>query len=145
MVTPAITLAPSKFDVERDTRSTPVPDFDLGDFAHKSEIEARTDPDPEFELELKSGIVPIFSVEESHRVREAAYETRLGSLTAVPTLRVGPEVYRALSLDPPAAFLIANMDGICTIEMLLDVAGMPRLEALRILVELMEEHVIELC
>ena len=132
MVTPAITVVPLKFDVERDTRETLVP-------------ATKTDPEAELELELKSGIVAIVSVEESHRVREADYERRLGSLTAVPTLRLRPEEYRGLSLDPSAGFLVANMDGICTLEMLLDVAGMPRVEALRILVGLMEEHIIELC
>lgn len=116
MVTPVITLVPS----------------------------AGNAPDLEFELELKSGVLPIFSVEDSHRLREVEYERRLGSLAGVPTLRLRPEEYRALSLDPSAGFLVANMDGICTIEVLLDVAGMPRLEALRILVGLLEEDIIEL-
>jgi hypothetical protein len=145
VVTPAITVKPLKFDVERDTRETLVPSFDVGDFAESKELEAKTDPDAALEFDLKSGVVPIVSVAESHRVREAAYERRLGSLTALPKLRLRPEEYRGLSLDPSAGFLVANMDGICTIEMILDVAGMPRVEALRILVELLEDHVIELC
>lgn len=123
--------------------STVVPDFDFGDFAHKSET--TTDTDTELEFDLKSAVMPIGSVAESHRFREEEYEKRLGSLTRVPSLRLAPDEYRALSLEPAAGFLVANMDGICTIEMLLDVAGMGRLEALRILVGLLEEHVIELC
>jgi len=119
VITPAITVVPLKFDVERDTRETLVP-------------ATNTDPEAEFELDLKSGIVAIVSVEESHRVREADYERTLGSLTAVPTLRLRPEEYRGLSLDPSAGFLVANMDGICTLEMLLDVAGMPRRGELRL-------------
>ncbi len=147
MVTPVFSLAPLPFaDEEHDTRPTVIPDFDFGEFAHKTETAATTaSSEMELEFDLKSAVMPIGSVAESHRVREEEYEKRLGSLMRVPTLRLQPAEYRALSLDPTAGFLIANMDGICTVEMILDIAGMGRLEALRILVGLLEEHVIELC
>jgi hypothetical protein len=50
-----------------------------------------------------------------------------------------------LSLDHRAGFLLSLVDGRLTIEELLDISGMPRLDALRILYGLLDQRVIALC
>ena len=64
------------------------------------------------------------------------YLARLGSLTQM--VRV------ALSGDHRAGFLLSLVDGESSIETLLDISGMPRLEALRILYGLLDQRVIAL-
>ena len=60
----------------------------------------------------------------------------------VPVLR-GAEL-RDLHLDRYAGFLLSLMDGVTTVEMLLDVCAMPTEEALRVLDELVRSGVVEL-
>jgi hypothetical protein len=54
------------------------------------------------------------------------------------------EEIRWLSLDHRAGFLLSLIDGSLSIEELLDVCGMPRLDALRILFGLFDQRVIAL-
>lgn len=72
------------------------------------------------------------------------YLARLGSLAQVVRVAVSGEQIRWLSLDHRAGFLLSLVDGMSSIETLLDISGMPRLEALRILYALLDQRVIEL-
>lgn len=72
------------------------------------------------------------------------YSARLGSLDQVVTVEVPREQIRWLSLDHRAGFLLSLVDGTLTLEELLDISGMPRLDALRIMFSLREERVITL-
>ena len=123
-----------------DDRPTVIPDFDLNEFAkQQNQItiapKARSDPPRAY---------PALPSEEIAAL-EQKFMDKVGSMSRVPVLRVSPTELRALPLDPSSGFLISNMDGISTLEMILDVAGMSRLEAQRLLLALLEEHVIELC
>ena len=69
---------------------------------------------------------------------------RLGSLDRPVYVAVPPAQVRWLSLDPRAGFLLSLVDGSSTIEELLDICGMPRLDALRIVFTLFEQQVIGL-
>lgn len=60
----------------------------------------------------------------------------------VPVMR-GSEL-RELHLDRYAGFLLSLMDGVTTVEMLLDVCAMPTEEALRVLDDLVRSGVVEL-
>jgi hypothetical protein len=60
----------------------------------------------------------------------------------VPVLR-GAEL-RKLHLDRYAGFLLSLMDGVTTVEMLLDVCAMPTADAMRVLDELVRSGVVEL-
>lgn len=66
------------------------------------------------------------------------YESRLGDTSQIPLVQVPPTEIRWLGLDHRAGFLLSRVDGEGTMEQLLDVSGMPRLEALKTLVELVE-------
>jgi len=69
---------------------------------------------------------------------------RIGSLDRVVTTVVAPDQIRWLSLDHRAGFLLSLVDGMSTAEELLDISGMTRLDALRILSHLLEERVVAL-
>jgi hypothetical protein len=52
------------------------------------------------------------------------------------------EQLRWLSIDHRAGFLLSHVDGVSSLEMILDVSGMPTLDALKILCELAQQRVI---
>jgi hypothetical protein len=83
----------------------------------------------------------------AHRCRQVLmdmYTARIGLLTQVATVAVPPDQIRWLSLDHRAGFLLSLIDGHSTLDEVLDISGMPRLDALRILFSLIEERVITL-
>lgn len=66
------------------------------------------------------------------------YGSRLGPLDRRPALAVEDEEVRWLGLDHRAGFLLSRVDGAHTLEELIDISSMQRLDALRTLVELLE-------
>jgi hypothetical protein len=70
------------------------------------------------------------------------YSARLGPLNQVVTVAIPADQIRWLSLDHRAGFLLSLVDGISSIEEILDVSGMSRLDALRIMCTLLEQRVI---
>ncbi len=76
------------------------------------------------------------------RVLAQMYIARIGPLTRVPVVAVPRDQLRWLSIDHRAGFLLSHVDGVSTLEMILDVSGMSPLDALRILFELAQQRVI---
>jgi hypothetical protein len=72
------------------------------------------------------------------------YSARLGSLDQVVSIAVPSDQIRWLTLDHRAGFLLSLIDGGSTVDQLLDISGMPRLDALRILYQLLDQRVISL-
>ena len=72
------------------------------------------------------------------------YAARLGAMNQVPTVAVPPEQLRWLTLDHRAGFLLSHVDGVSSLEEILDISGMPHLEAMRIIYDLMQQRVIVL-
>jgi hypothetical protein len=72
------------------------------------------------------------------------YSARLGSLEQVVAVAVPSDQIRWLTLDHRAGFLLSLIDGGLTVEQILDISGMPRLDALRIMYQLLEQRVISL-
>jgi hypothetical protein len=70
------------------------------------------------------------------------YLARLGSLGNVPLLKVAPREWVTLDLDHRACFLLVHVDCVSSFEMILDLAGMPRHEALRVLCGLLDRGII---
>jgi hypothetical protein len=66
------------------------------------------------------------------------YLARLGGLEAVLDLKVAGAEVRWLGLDHRAGFLLSCVDGTTTVEEIVDVSGMPKHEALRLLAELLD-------
>ncbi|MDB4940736.1 MAG: hypothetical protein JWP97_270 [Labilithrix sp.] len=70
------------------------------------------------------------------------YTARVGPLDKVPMVMVARDQMRWLSIDHRAGFVLSLVDGVSTLEMILDVSGMPELDALRILSELAQQRII---
>ncbi len=75
---------------------------------------------------------------------EQIYTARLGAVGATPELAVPEAEVRWLGLDHRAGFLLSRVDGKHTVEELLDVSGMRRLEGLKTLVELKDVGAIRM-
>jgi hypothetical protein len=65
-------------------------------------------------------------------------------LRAIPWLVMTLDQVKSLPLDPRAGLIISLIDGDCTIEMILDMSGIPENEALEILGTRLELRVIVL-
>jgi hypothetical protein len=72
------------------------------------------------------------------------YTARIGPLDRVPVVMVPREQLRWLSIDHRAGFVLSLVDGVSNLEMILDVSGMPELDALRILCELAQQRIISI-
>ncbi|MFI5308794.1 MAG: hypothetical protein ACHQ53_15665 [Polyangiales bacterium] len=70
------------------------------------------------------------------------YSSKIGRLDAVPVPALGDAELRWLGLDHRSGFLLSRVDGVSTVEEVLDVCGMPRLEALKTLVDLLDRGAI---
>jgi hypothetical protein len=80
--------------------------------------------------------------ENCRNILEQMYTARLGALDRVPFVAVPLEQLRWLSIDHRAGFILSHVDGVSTLEQILDVSGMPLLDTLRILYELVQHRVI---
>jgi hypothetical protein len=81
-------------------------------------------------------------VESSTELLQQMYLTRLGDGSTVLRLGLAPDAIQELTLDHRAGFLISLLDGQATIDEIVDISGMPPLEALRLLFEMYEQGVL---
>ncbi len=72
------------------------------------------------------------------------YSARLSSLGSIPSLAVPSSEIRWLGIDNRAGFLLSRIDGAHTVDELVDISGMPRLEVLKTLIELLDAGTITL-
>jgi hypothetical protein len=70
------------------------------------------------------------------------YSSKIGRLDRVVVQAMSDSQLRWLGLDHRSGFLLSRVDGVCSLEELLDVCGMPRLEALKTLADLLERGAI---
>jgi len=68
---------------------------------------------------------------------------KLGSLAKVPTLNTSVDL-SSVNLDHRAGFLMSQVDGMMSLEDILELSSMPRTEALRLLVFLVENGVVDI-
>jgi hypothetical protein len=110
----------------------------LGDYTgalEMAEILLTEDPsDPEV----------LATADKCRKVLESMYAARLGPLDRVPSVAVQRAQLRWLSIDHRAGFVLSLVDGSSTLEMILDVCGMPRLDAMRILDQLVQQRIVSL-
>lgn len=169
---PPTTRAPSASQLGRDPRD-PVLELDLGDVARSGPPPAVLMPSPassrreteigamkdryamgdftgalvvaEALLEQNADDIDAQRYAQSCRdVLTQMYSARLGALTQRVRVAVPSDQIRWLSLDHRAGFVLSLIDGSSTVEELLDISGMNRLDALRILYTLFDQRVIAL-
>lgn len=68
--------------------------------------------------------------------------SRLGPLNRVVVLHVPPSRWLDLDLDPRECFLLAHVDDVSTLQTIVDVSGMPKHDALRVLCSLLDRGLI---
>lgn len=76
------------------------------------------------------------------RILEQAAMSRIGDLDRVPVVIMTDENIQWLELDHRAGFILSLMDGYTTLEELLDIAGMPHNDVLRLVGMLLDKGVI---
>ncbi|MBN9166256.1 MAG: hypothetical protein BGO98_31835 [Myxococcales bacterium 68-20] len=114
-----------------------------------SEIDAMLGGDP------YGGLIPVVSDDDSDEdgseahtaiVEASADSSRLAAMTSrqVPRLLVGPKEIAKLPMDPRAAFILGHIDGIQSMEEILDVCAMPEADALELVERLRAMGVIAL-
>ncbi len=74
---------------------------------------------------------------------QARYVESIGSLSRVPVIAVPLSIIRELPIDNRAGFVLSRIDGISSLEMILDMCGMPQLDALRIVYELVQNGALD--
>jgi hypothetical protein len=108
----------------------------LGDYTGALEIAEKL-------LEIDPDDATVQVVADSCRgILKQMYTTRIGPLDRVPLVMVARDQLRWLSIDHRAGFVLSLVDGVSSLEMILDVSGMPELDALRILSELAQQRII---
>ncbi|MFC1609353.1 hypothetical protein ACFL6C_00205 [Myxococcota bacterium] len=87
----------------------------------------------------------VFALAARKKCRETLqrmYESKIGALTTVPSVKMPPEQVIWLDLDHRSGFILAQVDGVSTYDELVELTGMDRLEALRIMAQLVAKGVI---
>jgi hypothetical protein len=72
------------------------------------------------------------------------FTSRIGDLRQRVHIKMSGRELQWLSIDHRAGFLVSRVDGPITVEELLEICGMSRLDALRILHDLLQQKVIRL-
>jgi hypothetical protein len=80
--------------------------------------------------------------ETCRTVLRQMYTAQIGPLDRVPVVAVPRDQLRWLTIDHRAGFVLSLVDGVSSLEMILDVSGMPELDALRILCELAQQRIL---
>jgi len=80
--------------------------------------------------------------ENSRLKLEQRYSSKIGPLSQVPTIDLSDAEIRWLGLDHRAGFVLSRIDGQSSIEELVDICGMSRLEFFKTLIELFNRGAI---
>ena len=111
---------------------------ELGDYSGALEIAEKILADNPKDLSART------CAETCRSVLRQMYATRIGPLDRVPVVMVPRDQLRWLSIDHKAGFVLSHVDGVSTLEMIIDVSGMLELDTLRILSELAQQRIISL-
>lgn len=92
--------------------------------------------------EVPESLVALECRSKSSTALEGIYASRLGPMSRLPMVIMARTEIDCLTIDHRAGFLLSLVDGASTLEAILDVCGMPRLDALRILQELVQRGAV---
>ena len=81
--------------------------------------------------------------EEAEQGLTSILTSKLGSLQAVPRVRMSGDEIIWLNLDHRAGFVLSLVDGNISYDEILSICGLPQIEGLRILANLLQDKVIE--
>jgi hypothetical protein len=83
-------------------------------------------------------------VDSTRGLFERAFRACIGDMKCAPIRAIPSEQLAAHGFDHRAAFLMSRMDGMVTVGDLLDIAGMPRFEALRLMAALRRAQAVDM-
>jgi hypothetical protein len=96
-------------------------------------------------LELEAGHSEARQMrEDSERKLLAMLSSKLGDLNRTPRVRMSQDEIIWLNLDNRAGFVLSLVDGSLSLDEIISICGLPQLEGMRILVQLLQEKVIEI-
>jgi hypothetical protein len=81
---------------------------------------------------------------EAERELLSMLSSKLGDLNRTPRIRMSQDEIIWLNLDNRAGFVLSLMDGSLSLDEILSICGLPQLEGMRILVQLLQDKVIEI-
>ncbi len=137
-------MMPTKSD-----RPTMPPSFDVEQYAKDSDARiAKAAPvaSPPAEEEAVTPQTPQSEMRLLTRPKMGAVLTNdawARSMTGAPVVCITPAQLKRLPLDHRAGFLLSLMDGTVDLETLVEIAGMPREDALRIARDLFDSGVVD--
>lgn len=70
------------------------------------------------------------------------FESKIGDFERIPRVQISEEEFIWLNLNHRAGFVLSQVDGTVSFEDLLALSGMPRLDTLRVLADLLDKNVI---
>ncbi len=85
----------------------------------------------------------LFLREQASQELTRMFASKVGEVSRTPRVRMAEDEIIWLNLDHRAGFLLSLIDGHTTFEDILLICGLPQLEALRLLAQLIQEKVIE--
>lgn len=81
-------------------------------------------------------------IAEARRNLTKMFESKIGDFERVPRVQISEEEVIWLNLNHRAGFVLSQIDGTVSFEDLLALSGMPRLDTLRVLADLLDKNVI---
>lgn len=81
-------------------------------------------------------------IEQNREILEKLYIQRLGGLDSVPRVELGAGDLQNMDMDHKTAFLLTRIDGMLTIDDVMSIAGMSRLETAKMLMKALEKGII---
>jgi len=128
---------------KRSERPTVPPSFDVARYAKDSDARLGVARPAQPESETASAAwSEVRLVTRPHSDPVATDESWGQSMKGSPYVSMPPEQLKKLPLGHRAGFLLSRMDGTMDIETLIEVAAMPRAEALRLMRDLYESGVV---
>jgi len=112
--------------------------FDVGDFTGALVLAEGI-----LELDTENADALLYA-EHCRDVLKQMYLSRIGGVRRVPQVAMSPEELRWLALDHRGGFLLSLVDGRCSVDEILDMSGMTDLDALRVLMQLLQQNVIKI-
>lgn len=129
-----------RFSSAPPSEDTPLHDlkdrFAIGDFSGALEVAEKILAESPDDVEVQT------LAQKCRDVLSDMYTSRIVSMDRPLHVLMGTDQIRWLSLDHRAGFLLAMIDGVTTVDELLDVSGMSRFEALRLICDLLEKNVV---
>jgi hypothetical protein len=141
----AVVSEPTPLPVERPPSKKPPPgEREMNDRVSVGDYSGALEIAEAILAEKPNDPVAKACAENCRQVLRKMYAARIGPLDRVPTVAVARDQLRWLSIDHKAGFVLSLVDGVSSLEMIIDVSGMPELDTLRILSELAQQRIISL-